>query len=84
MKEENIYLQVRVPVVNIDLAYPEEQWQEIKSTSGDGHVSTKYHHSPFSSLLQSLFFSKTENPQGLHFPKRGVGGNNSQIAKNKH
>ena len=32
-------MQVRVPVVNIDLAYPEEQWQEIKSTTGDGHVS---------------------------------------------
>merc|ERR1712141_138814 len=26
--------EVRVPVVNIDLAYPEEQWQQIKSTSG--------------------------------------------------
>jgi len=30
--------EVRVPVVNIDLAYPEEQWQQIKSTSGDGHL----------------------------------------------
>ena len=34
--------QVRVPVCNIDLAYVEEQWQEIKSTSGDGHVSSGF------------------------------------------
>jgi hypothetical protein len=33
-------LQVRVPVCNIDLAYTEEQWGELKDTSGDGHVST--------------------------------------------
>lgn len=31
--------QIRVPVCNIDLAYSDERWQEIKSTSGDGHVS---------------------------------------------
>jgi len=30
--------EVRVPVCNIDLAYSEEKWQEIKSTSGDGHL----------------------------------------------
>ena len=42
LKDKNI-LKVRVPVVNIDLAYPEEQWQQIKSTSGDGHVSLTLH-----------------------------------------
>jgi hypothetical protein len=31
--------QVRVPVCNIDLAYTEEHWGELKDTSGDGHVS---------------------------------------------
>ena len=31
--------QVRVPCCNIDLAYVEEHWQELRSTTGDGHVS---------------------------------------------
>ena len=34
----DLVLKVRVPVCNIDLAYAEEVWQEIKSSSGDGHV----------------------------------------------
>ena len=33
-------IKVRVPCCNIDLAYVEEHWQELKSTTGDGHVST--------------------------------------------
>lgn len=30
--------EVRVPCCNIDLAYVEEHWQELKSTTGDGHL----------------------------------------------
>jgi len=30
--------EVRVPVCNIDLAYVEEHWQELRSTTGDGHL----------------------------------------------
>ena len=31
-------VKVRLPVCNIDLAYTEEMWGEIKDTKGDGHV----------------------------------------------
>ena len=31
--------QVRLPMCNVDLAYVEEAWQDLKDTSGDGHVS---------------------------------------------
>ena len=34
--------QVRVPCCNIDLAYVEEHWQELRSTTGDGHVSQHF------------------------------------------
>ena len=36
---QQLYAQVRVPCCNIDLAYVEEHWQELRSTTGDGHVS---------------------------------------------
>ena len=34
----NMIVKVRLPVCNIDLAYTEEMWGEIKDTKGDGHV----------------------------------------------
>ena len=55
-----IIIKVRVPVVNIDLAYPEEQWQEIKSTSGDGHVSfTLFFISSMRKCQIAIFFIST-------------------------
>ena len=35
----NSYSKVRLPVCNIDLAYTEEMWGELKDTKGDGHVT---------------------------------------------
>ena len=53
--------QVRVPVCNIDLAYVEENWQELRSTSGDGHVSRR-------TLWYAMLFIST-----LHYPHPGLG-----------
>ena len=33
-----VMFKVRLPVCNIDLAYTEEMWGELKDTKGDGHV----------------------------------------------
>ena len=50
--------QVRVPCCNIDLAYVEEHWQELRSTTGDGHVSI-----PFNKCVNILvlFFTNKYN-----------------------
>ena len=33
-----VMFKVRLPVCNIDLAYTEEMWGELKDIKGDGHV----------------------------------------------
>ena len=39
ISNNNTYYKVRLPVCNIDLAYTEEMWGELKDTKGDGHVT---------------------------------------------